>query len=602
MMRTRLLVVFVSSIQLVCPEDLSHLPMEHRGGDLVLKESNGPVAQAQRSPYGGLGASKRQTQEDDIWPATQPDMPQIQDIQVQCEKTSVRVNVKFDRPFYGMVFSKGFYSDPNCVHLASGSGTITASFEIFLNTCGMSSSGNTETYGQPNPAGSYVENTIIIQYDPLVQEVWDQARKLRCTWYDYYEKSVTFRPFQVDMINAVTANFLGDNLQCWMQIQVGKGPWSSEVSGIVKIGQTMTMVLGIKDDENKFDMLVRNCVAHDGKRAPIQLVDELGCVTRPKIMSNFQKIKNFGSSASVVSYAYFQAFKFPDSMNVHFQCVIQVCRYNCPDPVCGDAAAGGGVLASYNGPNPPSVQPAANSYSNPNQRQFNVDPRNQPRPSGLVISEEALDQYTAPSQPKPSPTNSSPLQNRADSGLPNNGGGQRRGGPLRAQPVPVNVRQQAGQPRSPIFPKIPGFNKRLGDLLAGKAKHEEGQRPVLKRLYKREAEEDLMSDHHRAEVGGRPVLKRIYKREAQEMADIETASVIQVLSPGDVAFTLGGSEGNDTFIVSNSAEWDPNNICMSLTSLIGGLVMLLGVLVVASMVASFMHCQMRKKKTKKVLN
>ena len=52
---------------------------------------------------------------------------------------------------------------------------------------------------QPNPAGSYVENTIIVQYDALVQEVWDQARKLRCTWYDYYEKSVTFRPFQVTL-------------------------------------------------------------------------------------------------------------------------------------------------------------------------------------------------------------------------------------------------------------------------------------------------------------------------------------------------------------------------------------------------------------------
>jgi len=596
-MQTRLLVVFVALIQLVCPEDLSHLPLEHRGGDVLIQESSGPVAQAQRNPFGGFGAAKRQTQEDDVWPATQPDQPQIQDIQVQCEKTSIRVNVKFDRPFYGMVFSKGFYSDPNCIHLASGSGTITASFEIFLNTCGMSSSGNTETYGQPNPAGSYVENTVIIQYDPLVQEVWDQARKLRCTWYDYYEKSVTFRPFQVDMINAVTANFLGDNLQCWMQIQVGKGPWSSEVSGIVKIGQTMTMVLGIKDDENKFDMLVRNCVAHDGKRAPIQLVDELGCVTRPKIMSKYQKIKNFGSSASVVSYAYFQAFKFPDSMNVHFQCVIQVCRYNCPDPVCGDSAgagaAGAGVLASYNGPNPPSALPAGNSYSNPNQRIFNVDPRNQPRPAGLVISEEALDQYTAPSNPQVKPTNPSPLTN---------GGGQRRGGPFKTQPVSGPIRQQAGQPRSPIFPKLPSFNKRLGDLLAGKAKQQAGKRPVLKRLYKREAEEDLMSDHHRAEVGGRPVLKRIYKREAQEMADIETASVIQVLSPGDVAFTLGGSEGTDSVIVSNSAEWDPNNICMSLTSLVGGLVMLLGVLVVASMTASFMHCQMRKKKSKKMPN
>ena len=41
-----------------------------------------------------------------------------------------------------------------------------------------------------------------------------------------------------------------------MQMQVGKGPYASEVSGIVKIGQTMTMVLGVKDDENKFDMMV----------------------------------------------------------------------------------------------------------------------------------------------------------------------------------------------------------------------------------------------------------------------------------------------------------------------------------------------------------
>ena len=111
------------------------------------------------------------------------------------------------------------------------------------------------------------------------------------------------------------------------QLQVGKGPWASEVSGLVKIGQTMTMVLAIKDDDQKFDMLVRNCMAHDGKRAPIQLVDQKGCVTRPKLMSKFSKIKNFGASASVLSYAHFQAFKFPDSMEVHFQCTIQICRY-----------------------------------------------------------------------------------------------------------------------------------------------------------------------------------------------------------------------------------------------------------------------------------
>ena len=40
--------------------------------------------------------------------------------------------------------------------------------------------------------------------------------------YDFYEKAVTFKPYQVDMLDPVTANFLGDNLRCWMQIQVRK--------------------------------------------------------------------------------------------------------------------------------------------------------------------------------------------------------------------------------------------------------------------------------------------------------------------------------------------------------------------------------------------
>ena len=49
-------------------------------------------------------------------------------------------------------------------------------------------------------------------------------------------------------------------------------------------------------------------MAHDGTRAPIQLVDEKGCVPleRQKIMSPFKKIKNFDATANVLSYAYFQ--------------------------------------------------------------------------------------------------------------------------------------------------------------------------------------------------------------------------------------------------------------------------------------------------------
>ncbi|XP_066146651.1 uncharacterized protein dy [Euwallacea fornicatus] len=273
----------------------------------------------------------------DLWPAPVPDMPKIVSLDVKCEKNLMKVYVGFDKPFYGIVFSKGHYSNVHCVHLPAGLGRTSTHFEIGIHACGTS--GNTENglygYGAESGSGTYFENIIVIQYDPQVQEVWDQARKLRCTWHDQYEKSVTFRPFPVDMLDVVRTDFAGDNVGCWMQIQVGKGPWASEVSGLVKIGQTMTMVLAIKDDDNKFDMLVRNCMAHDGKRAPIQLVDQKGCVTRPKLVSRFTKIKNFGASASVLSYAHFQAFKFPDSMEVHFQCTIQICRYQCPDQ-CSD--------------------------------------------------------------------------------------------------------------------------------------------------------------------------------------------------------------------------------------------------------------------------
>ena len=79
--------------------------------------------------------------DDSAWPFAQPDFPKITNIQVQCEKTSIRVNVDFDRPFFGMVFSKGHFSDPSCVHLQPGQGATSTVFEIQLNQCGMTSSG-----------------------------------------------------------------------------------------------------------------------------------------------------------------------------------------------------------------------------------------------------------------------------------------------------------------------------------------------------------------------------------------------------------------------------------------------------------------------------
>lgn len=400
---------------------------------------------------------------------------------------------------------------------------------------------------------------------------------MRCTWYDFYEKAVTFRPFQVDMLHAVTANFLGDNLQCWMQIQVGKGPWASEVSGIVKIGQTMTMVLAIKDDENKFDMLVRNCVAHDGKRAPIQLVDQNGCVVRPKIMSKFQKIKNFGPSASVVSFAYFQAFKFPDSMNVHFQCVIQVCRYNCPEPKChGQGALAGeyglpGPSSEYGGPHlapeygvPPAAYPdprhpadTAGAFSE-NQESVVPPPQSQ---NGVNSAENQSDEQVPQPQQQQQQQQQQPNQSQNDIHLP--------------PPPPP------GQSYNTVKRKDTYDNSGNLMTIGGRPRSVEGLDDL--RGARRRRETETMSF---------VVKPRIYKRDAQEMTDVNTSRVIQVVAPGDVNFQLNNSANNETVVIS-SRTVDPETICMSVPSFVGGLVMLLLVLAVASLVAAFLFVRVR---------
>jgi len=89
--------------------DSASLPLEHRA--VYGPPSHLPPPPAYGPPHGGgIGGG------DDPWPLATPDMPQIKHLQVQCEKTNMRVNIEFDRPFYGMIFSKGEKFQARCGH------------------------------------------------------------------------------------------------------------------------------------------------------------------------------------------------------------------------------------------------------------------------------------------------------------------------------------------------------------------------------------------------------------------------------------------------------------------------------------------------------
>ena len=232
------------------------------------------------------------------------------------------VRAEFNGPFNGIVASKGTYGQDNCVYVKPYSGVTHTTFKVNYDSCGT----------KPDLQGKYYENTIVVQYGTDIIEAWDEAKRLRCEWFEAYEKPATFRPaIPVADLDVIEMNFQGDDIDCWMEIQEGKGPWAREVNRIVPVGQPMTIVVSINDFNGQFDMRVKSCFAHDGIKPPIHLTDEHGCVLRPKMLSAFNKLKDPNGKATVISYSHFYAFKFPDSMNVQIQCTVEVCRHGCPD-------------------------------------------------------------------------------------------------------------------------------------------------------------------------------------------------------------------------------------------------------------------------------
>lgn len=69
----------------------------------------------------------------------------------------------------------------------------------------------------------------------------------------------------------------------------------------------------------------------------LQLTDERGCILKPKLFGAFQKTKETGNTgASIIAYAFFQAFKFPDVMDLFIECNVELCKTDCESCPDGD--------------------------------------------------------------------------------------------------------------------------------------------------------------------------------------------------------------------------------------------------------------------------
>ncbi|XP_046738398.1 uncharacterized protein LOC124406821 isoform X2 [Diprion similis] len=298
-------------------------PSSTSGYGMVVTGSESSFASAQTNSVVEAGSSI--TEEDLKHP------PHIHEIDVQCSKTMMTINIEFNRAFDGVIYSKGFYTDQNCRYVAQGSGQTKYSFTVSLDSCGTQFINDFE--GEAGQA--YLENVLVLQNEPGIQEVWDTVRRVRCLWEGNINKALSVS-LSVDMLNQEIVTFSGDTATARLDIQMGKGPFAPAADGLVKIGETMTLVVSVEGDPG-FDLQVHDCIARDETSTNIvQLTDDRGCILKPKLFGSFQKTRDTGNTgASIIAYAFFQAFKFPDVMDLYLECNIELCKTDCeacPEP------------------------------------------------------------------------------------------------------------------------------------------------------------------------------------------------------------------------------------------------------------------------------
>ncbi|KZC08373.1 hypothetical protein WN55_09277 [Dufourea novaeangliae] len=295
-------------------------PVDNSGGTSGPTVVNPPSGQGSSGTGTVTGEGTVAEDDDDL-----KHPPHIHALDVECSKTMMTINIEFNRVFDGVIYSKGYFMNPECRYVEQNSGQTKYSFTVNLDSCGTQFIN--DFAGEAGQA--YLENVLVLQNEPGIQEVWDTVRRVRCLWEGNINKALTVN-FSVDMLNQEIVTFSGDTAVAKLDIQVGRGPFAAAADGLVKIGETMTLVVSVEGDP-AFDLQVRDCIARDESSAnTIQLTDERGCILKPKLFGAFQKTNDTGNTgASIIAYAYFQAFKFPDVMDLFIECNVELCKTDC---------------------------------------------------------------------------------------------------------------------------------------------------------------------------------------------------------------------------------------------------------------------------------
>jgi len=230
------------------------------------------------------------------------------DIVVNCMADGVQVDIYAGSPgFDGVLYVKGHSKDEQCRKvLQAGRDVGTIDYKVRFDTCGLV---------LVNGEASFI---LVIQKHPKLMTFKAQAYRVRCV-YDTAEKSVTVG-FNVSMLTtAGTISNTGPPPICTMKICL---PTGDEVNRAV-IGDSLMLKVQV-EPIGIYGGFARSCYAITDNNNTHLVTDENGCATDPTIFGQWTLNPDGNVLVST-----FNAFKFPASDNVRFQCNIRVCFGKC---------------------------------------------------------------------------------------------------------------------------------------------------------------------------------------------------------------------------------------------------------------------------------
>ncbi|CAB3255788.1 unnamed protein product [Arctia plantaginis] len=257
----------------------------------------------------------------------------VQYIEAECQDDFMKIRVGFNGTFAGLVYSAGYSYDPDCMYI-NGTGRDYYEFYIQLNRCGTLGRNGQHDDSRKHPTKNLMWNTITVQYNPLIEEELDEHFKVTCEYgYDFW-KTVTFPFLDVEVATGNPVVFTLQPPECYMEIRSGYGASGARVSGPVRVGDPLTLLIYMRSAYDGFDIVVNDCFAHNGATKRIQLIDEYGCPVDDKLISRFRGSWSESGVFETQVYAYMKTFRFTGSPALYIECDVRMCHGRCPSQPC----------------------------------------------------------------------------------------------------------------------------------------------------------------------------------------------------------------------------------------------------------------------------